>query len=178
MSTKHIVYLIIVLIFIGNASAGTRAVRAGEAGLELSSPAFNRLGFIPQEYTCDGKDVNPGLVIKNVPKNAKSLALIVDDPDAPVGTWVHWLLWNMSPDMHTIKQGSVPEPAVQGINSFKKHEYGGPCPPWGIHRYFFTLYALDTILTISPASEKPVLEKAMKDHILAQTELMGRYKRK
>ena len=109
--------------------------------LKLLSPAFKHNDSIPSKYTCDGADVNPPLVIENAPLSTKSLALIVDDPDAPVGTWVHWVVWNIGPTTSEIGENMVPSGAQQGINDFRKHNYGGPCPPSGTHRYFFKLYA-------------------------------------
>jgi hypothetical protein len=146
-------------------------------GLQLISPAFKHNEFIPEKYTCDGKDINPPLLINNIPSGTKSMALIVDDPDAPAGTWVHWVVWNISPDTKEIKESSVAEGAQQGVNDFRKHEYGGPCPPSGTHRYFFKLYALDTMLNLGSKSKKSALEQAMKGHILEKTELIGRYRR-
>ena len=146
--------------------------------LKLSSTAFKHNESIPSKYTCDGADINPPLMIENVPANAKSLALIVDDPDAPVGTWVHWILWNMSPSTAEIKEDSVPPGAQQGINDFRKSDYGGPCPPSGTHRYFFKVYALDTTLSLGPKTKKADLERTMQGHIVAQGELIGLYKRK
>jgi Raf kinase inhibitor-like YbhB/YbcL family protein len=146
--------------------------------LMVSSAAFQHNGPIPSKYTCDGADINPPLMIANVPQIAKSLALIVDDPDAPAGTWVHWVLWNISPSTKDLKENSIPEGAEQGMNDFRKRSYGGPCPPSGTHRYFFKLYALDTTLTLGPNTAKASLEKAMKGHIIAQCELIGLYKRK
>lgn len=151
---------------------------AGTGKLRISSPAFRSHDNIPVQYTCDGSDINPPLLIEGIPGQSKSLALIVDDPDAPMGTWVHWVVWNMDPKTSEIKENNVPEKSSQGINDFRKHEYGGPCPPSGTHRYFFKLYALDTVLNISPDSKKADLEKAMKGHILSQTDLIGLYKRK
>jgi Raf kinase inhibitor-like YbhB/YbcL family protein len=146
-------------------------------GLQLVSPAFRHNELIPKKYTCDGKDVNPPLLIENIPSVAKSLALIVDDPDAPVGTWVHWVVWNISPGMREIKEDSVPKGAEQGVNDFRKNDYGGPCPPSGTHRYFFKLYALDTVLDLSSKAKKSDLEGAMKGHILEKAELVGLYRR-
>lgn len=150
----------------------------GMGTLKLSSPAFKHNQMIPTKYTCDGADVNPPLVIENIPPEAKSLALIMDDPDAPAGTWVHWVLWNIDPKMAEIREGSVPSSAQQGMNDFRKHDYGGPCPPSGTHHYFFKLHVLDTTLNIGPDTTKAALERAMKGHIVAQTELVGLYKRK
>lgn len=146
-------------------------------GLQLVSPAFKHNEFIPEKYTCDGKDINPPLLIENIPSGTKSMALIVDDPDAPAGTWVHWVVWNISPDTKEMKESSVPEGAQQGVNDFRKHEYGGPCPPSGTHRYFFKLYALDTMLNLGSKAKKSDVEQAMKGHILEKTELIGRYRR-
>ena len=146
-------------------------------GLQLVSPAFKHNEFIPEKYTCDGKDINPPLLIENIPSGTKSMALIVDDPDAPAGTWVHWVVWNISPDTKEMKESSVPEGAQQGVNDFRKKEYGGPCPPSGTHRYFFKLYALDTMLNLGSKAKKSDVEQAMKGHILEKTELIGRYRR-
>lgn len=162
------------IIVFGTALSGS----AGTGKLRISSPAFRQGGTIPVQYTCDGKDISPPLLIEGVPEQSKSLVLIVDDPDAPMGLWVHWVVWNISPETSHIRENSVPGKSVQGINDFRKHDYGGPCPPSGTHRYFFKVYALDTVLNISPDSDKPDLEKAMKGHILSTAELMARYKRK
>lgn len=146
--------------------------------LRVSSPAFENNGNIPVKYTCDGSDVNPPLAIENVPAAAKSLALIVDDPDAPGGMWVHWVVWNIDPKTGKIEENAVPKGAVQGMNDFRKRDYGGPCPPSGTHRYFFKLYALDGQLNLSPNSKKGDLENAMKGHTLAHSQVVGLYKRK
>ncbi len=146
--------------------------------LIVSSPVFENNGSIPGKYSCDGANVNPPILIENVPNGTKSLTLIVDDPDAPVGIWVHWVLWNINPETKEIKENSVPKGAQQGMNDFRKHNYGGPCPPSGTHRYFFKLYALDTILTLSPNATKADLEKAMKGHIIEQAHIVGLYKRR
>jgi len=146
--------------------------------LRITSPAFKDNEFIPVKYTCDGEDINPPLLIGNIPPETKSLALINDDPDAPMGTWVHWVVWNISPTTGEIKENSVPEGSRQGINDFGKHDYGGPCPPSGTHRYFFKLYALDRLLDLTSNAKKGDLEKAMKGHILAQAQIIGLYRRK
>jgi Raf kinase inhibitor-like YbhB/YbcL family protein len=145
--------------------------------LEVSSTAFKENTSIPKKYTCDGKDINPPLTIENVPQGTKSLALIVDDPDAPMGIWVHWVLWNIDPKTKEIKENSVPQGAIQGVNDFGKSSYGGPCPPSGTHRYFFKAYALDTVLKLAQNSRKADLERAMKGHIIGQGQLMGTYKK-
>jgi len=147
--------------------------------LKVSSPAFAHMGKIPSKYTCDGDDVNPPLVIENIPDKARSLVLIMDDPDAPMGTWDHWVVWNIQATIPTTKitENSVPHGAIQGLNDFGKRVWGGPCPPGGKHRYFFKVYALDTKLELSLASRKEDVEKAMRFHILANGELVGVYSR-
>jgi len=142
--------------------------------LTITSPAFENNGFIPSKYTCDGDDVNPALKIEGLPEETQSLALIVDDPDAPMGTWDHWIVWNIAPT-ERIEENSVP--GTEGLNSFRRHSYGGPCPPSGTHRYFFKVYALDTKLALQPSSRKRDVEKAMEGHILAEGEIVGLYKR-
>jgi Raf kinase inhibitor-like YbhB/YbcL family protein len=143
--------------------------------LIIKSPAFANNEFIPTKHTCDGKDVNPPLNIEGIPDGTQSLVLIVDDPDAPMGTWDHWIVWNIPPS-GKIEENSVP--GVEGLNDFRKHSYGGPCPPSGTHRYFFKVYALDTKLNLNANSRKNDLEKAMQGHILAKGELIGRYSRR
>ena len=146
--------------------------------LTISSPAFPHNGMIPSKYTCDGTDGNPPLTFDNIPDETKSLALIVDDPDAPLGTWVHWVVWNIGPGTTNIPEKSVPPGARQGTTDFRKQAYGGPCPPSGTHRYFFKLYALDTSLTLKAGATKPQLEEAMIGHVLESAELIGLYQRR
>jgi len=145
--------------------------------MQITSSAFDHEGEIPSKYTCDNENVNPPLDIGQVPEDAESLALIVDDPDAPAGTWVHWLMWNIDPAQTRIIENSVPKGITEGTTSFGEQGYGGPCPPSGSHRYFFKLYALDTKLDLKPDADKAALESAMKGHIIEQTELMGTYSR-
>jgi Raf kinase inhibitor-like YbhB/YbcL family protein len=145
--------------------------------LKISSPVFENGGEIPKKYTCDGANVNPPLKIENVPSNTKSLALVFDDIDAPRGTYVHWILWNMDPGVKEIKENSVPEGAVQGVNNFKKRHYGGPCHPKRVHKYVFKIYALDTLLNLNPNGTKKDLEKIMEGHVISRTQLTGLYKR-
>jgi Raf kinase inhibitor-like YbhB/YbcL family protein len=148
------------------------------AELSLTSSAFRHGQMILKKYTCDGENISPPLSIEGVPEGTESLALIVDDPDAPMGTWVHWLVWNIPPQFDEFPEGSFPPSALQGKNDFNDEQWGGPCPPPGPeHRYFFKLYALDTILELKKGATKPLLEKAMEGHILAQSELIGRYQR-
>ncbi len=148
----------------------------------LVSPAFEPGGMIPSEYTCDGADISPPLECQNIPPDTKSLALICDDPDAPVGTWVHWVLYNWPASEARFPENIPPKKelengAQQGINDFRKIGYGGPCPPAGTHRYFFKLYALDNFLRLPPGVTKVQLLKAMEGHILLEAQLVGRYKR-
>ena len=145
--------------------------------MKISSSAFESNQNIPVKYTCDGDNVNPPLEFKDVPPQAVSLVLIVDDPDAPAGTWAHWTVWNIDPATTSIAENSVPPKAIAGQTSAGQNTYGGPCPPSGAHRYFFKLYALDTKLSLSSFSLKADLEKAMENHILAQAELVGLYSR-
>jgi Raf kinase inhibitor-like YbhB/YbcL family protein len=154
--------------------------------LVLTSPAFTHDGHIPAAYTCEGKDLAPALAWSGVPANAKSLALVVDDPDAPDPkapkmTYVHGVLYNIPARAAGIGESArgadVPAGAVQGTNDWKRTGYGGPCPPIGRHRYFFKLYALDTVLPDLGAATKPQLEAAMKGHVLEQATLMGTYQK-
>lgn len=144
--------------------------------MNLTSSAFSHNGNIPSEYTCDGSDLSPPLGISDVPSNAKSLVLISDDPDAPVGTWDHWVVFDIPPATTQIPKGTEPK-GTPGKNSWGKTGYGCPCPPSGAHRYFFKLYALDTMLNIPAGSTKKQIEAAMQGHILAKAELTGLYKR-
>jgi Raf kinase inhibitor-like YbhB/YbcL family protein len=171
MRYKIIPFLLTIGIFI------LSNVYGKEVQMKISSTAFEQNGQIPKKYTCDGSDVNPPLKFEGVPAEAKSLVLIVDDPDAPVGTWVHWILWNIDPKTSEIKENSVPKSAKQGMNDFRKHDYGGPCPPSGTHRYFFKLYALDITLNLGPNVTKGDIESSIKGHILEKAELIGIYKR-
>ncbi|MCW4009219.1 MAG: YbhB/YbcL family Raf kinase inhibitor-like protein [Candidatus Bathyarchaeota archaeon] len=145
------------------------------AGLTVRSSAFENRGQIPKKYTCDGEEVNPPLTVKDIPQAAQSLVLVVDDPDAPRGTYDHWVVWNIPLNVE-IEENSVP--GVVGVNSAGLRSYDGMCPPWGTHRYFFKVYALDTKLDLKPdATGKKDLEKAMQGHILAKGELVGLYSR-
>lgn len=146
--------------------------------LELTSPAFAAEESIPAKYTCDGQDISPPLEWGEPPQGTESLALIMDDPDAPVGVWDHWLLFNLPAETRQLDEGAAPPSESQGgQNSWGRTGYGGPCPPGGTHRYFFKLYALDTVLDIEAGAGKEELLQAMEGHILAQGELMGRYSR-
>ena len=142
--------------------------------LAVKSPAFENNKLIPSKYSCDGEEVNPPLTIEGAPAGTKALALIVDDPDAPRGTFDHWVVWNISPT-GKIEENSVP--GIEGVNSAGQRVYVGMCPPSGTHRYFFKVYALDTKLDLNPNSKKKDVEKAMQGHILAKGELVGLYHR-
>jgi len=150
---------------------------------QMTSTAFSSAEMIPRKFTCDGPDISPQLAWNEPPAGTQSFALITDDPDAPVGTWVHWVLYDLPPSARSLdeavpKQEQLPSGARQGRNDFGKIGYGGPCPPPGKpHRYFFKLYALDAKLNLKPGATKAGLERAMKGHILAQAELIGRYGR-
>ncbi len=146
--------------------------------LTISSSAFSHGEAIPARYTCNGADASPPLVIGKIPPTARSLALIMDDPDAPAGTWVHWVVWNIPVQTREILENTLPPGASQGRNGWKRNSYGGPCPPSGTHRYFFRLYALDTSLQLTSSATKADLERAMQGHILAKGELMGTYRRR
>ena len=145
--------------------------------MKIASSAFENKQMIPQKYTCDGENINPPLQITEVPSNTQSLVLIVDDPDAPSGDWVHWLVWNINPETKLITENESPQGAIQGTNDFGKQNYGGPCPPSGIHHYQFKIYALDTTLNLPSSSRKKDLEKAMANHILDKDMLIGLYQR-
>jgi len=145
--------------------------------IQITSSAFKDGETIPAKYTCDGANVSPSLAWSSVPGGTRSLAVIADDPDAPVGTWVHWVLYDLPAGLTSLVEG-VQGVGLQGINDFRKIGYGGPCPPRGTpHRYFFKLYALDALANLKPGASKADLEKAMQGHILAQGQLMGRYGR-
>lgn len=150
---------------------------------QISNTAFSNGGTILKKFTCDGPDVSPQLSWKEAPAATQSFALIMYDPDAPAGTWVHWVLYNLPANTRELpegmeKQEQLATGALQGRNDFRKIGYGGPCPPPGKpHRYYFKLYALDTKLNLKAGATKPDLERAMKGHILGETELMGRYGR-
>lgn len=173
-SVVPVVLSLVLIFYLPFALAGD----APETGaLKLTSPVFENNSPLPPRYTCDRENINPPLSIRNVPQGTKSLALLLDDQDAPRGSYVHWIVWNIDPETKDIKEDSVPENAVEGTNDFKKRNYGGPCPPTRAHRYVFKLYALDIRLSLENSSTKAALEKAMKGHILAQTQLLTSYKK-
>lgn len=168
---KRIIVLSIVLFFfIGYARAQERG-----GAMKITSPAFKHNEYIPAKYTCEGEDINPELSISDIPEGAKSLALIMDDPDAPMGVWVHWVVFDI-PVTARIEENSVP--GKLGITNSGRKDYHGPCPPSGTHHYFFKLYALDARLNLKEGVSKGQLEKAMQGHILDKAELIGLYQRK
>jgi hypothetical protein len=177
---------ILVLMLVSSlfAACGSNAKKEETAmTMQITSSAFTEGQPIPKKNTCEGADVSPPLAWTNVPEGAKSLALICDDPDAPMGTWVHWVLYNLPPDTRTLGENVPKKPALdngamQGTSDFRRPGYGGPCPPPGKpHRYFFKLYALDTVLALKDGAAKKDVEKAMQGHVLAEGQLMGTYKR-
>jgi Raf kinase inhibitor-like YbhB/YbcL family protein len=149
---------------------------AGGAKMKITSSAFQEGANIPSKFSCDGANTSPPLQISDVPSEAKSLVLIVDDPDAPSGLFTHWTVWNISPQTSTIAEGNTPK-GMHGTNDFGKSGYGGPCPPSGTHRYYFKIFALDRELDLPFGAKRGQLDAAMKGHVIAQGELIGRYLR-
>jgi Raf kinase inhibitor-like YbhB/YbcL family protein len=148
---------------------------AGGAKIKITSSAFQEGGDIPSKFSRDGQNINPALRIEGTPSNAKSLLLIMDDPDAPVGLFTHWLVWNIDPKTTEIAEKSVPKGAVQGRNDYPTLGYGGPQPPSGTHRYYFKIFALDQMLDLKTGAKRAEVDAAMSGHVIAQGELMGRY---
>lgn len=166
------------VIVLGAIAVGlATAIGAGGGKMKITTPAFQEEGNIPSKFTCDGSDANPPLRFEGAQAEAKSLALIVDDPDAPSGLFTHWLIWNIDPKTTAIDENSAPPNAIQGKNDFGKSGYGGPCPPSGTHRYFFKVFALDRKLELPAGSKRAQLDAQMRGHVIAQGELMGRYSR-
>lgn len=172
--------LIVILIFLGVSvvfSKELHHLQLKESDMKLST-VFEHNGNIPLEYTCDGKDLAPVLNISEVPQDAKELVLIVDDPDAPMGTWVHWVLYNIPANITKIDAQNLPKEAKQGMTDFGKIGWGGPCPPSGTYRYFFKLYAINKTIDLPLGAKKSQVEKEMQGHIIEKTEIIGLYKRK
>ena len=160
-----------------------KSKRMQKMDIKITSSAFEHEGLIPPKYTCDGADISPPLQWEGVPEATMSIALISDDPDAPMGTWVHWVIFGLPADTKELAENippdeTLPNGARQGISNFGRIGYGGPCPPSGTHRYFFKIYALDTELELAPGAGKSDLLKAMEGHTLGQGQLIGKYKRK
>ncbi len=173
--TKLIINLTILFFFLAIDFAKANDLNTGGVAMKISSPDFENNGVLPSRFTCDGDDINPTLLIEGLPNGTKSLAIIVEDPDAPMGTWIHWVLYDI-PVTSKILENSVP--GTEGFNDFRRNSYGGPCPPSGTHRYFFKVYAVDRMLNMRPGMKKSELLKAMGGHILGEAELVGLYKRK
>jgi Raf kinase inhibitor-like YbhB/YbcL family protein len=179
--------LLALLLLAAAGCSGANATQAvedvPEMTIPVSSPAFAENGAIPEKHTCDGDDVSPPLAWTSLPEGTRSLALITDDPDAPGGTFVHWVIYDLPPDLAGLSEGisqtgSVEGGGLQGTNGFRKNGYHGPCPPKGsTHRYYFKLYALDTMLNLKEGASKADLEKAMIGHILGQGQVVGQYGR-
>ena len=146
--------------------------------MELRSPAFADGGAIPIQYACDGPDASPPLMWADEPPGTRALALLVEDPDAPRGSWLHWTIWDLAPEVGTLARGVRPEAGRQGTNDFGRVGWGGPCPPSGTHRYVFRLYALDAPLALAPGADRAAFEAAIDGHVLAEATLMGRYGRR
>ncbi|HUH65324.1 MAG TPA: YbhB/YbcL family Raf kinase inhibitor-like protein [Syntrophales bacterium] len=173
---------LLTVIFVSTGLVGSGAQVKGERDMEIKSSAFKKGARIPAKYTCDGVNVSPPIVWSKLPAGTKSLALICDDPDAPVGTWVHWVIYDVPGDSKGLPEKLPPLKEVaaggkQGMNDFRAIGYGGPCPPSGEHRYFFRLYALDAPTGLKPGATKAQLIAAMEGHILGEAELMGKFKR-
>src|SRR6266404_6311934 len=154
------------------------AFATGGVKMKITSPAFQEGGTIPEKFSKNGQNVSPELRIEGVPPEAKNLALIVDDPDAPVGLFTHWIVWNIDSKTTQIAEGSAPGAAVQGKNDFGEIGYGGPQPPSGTHRYYFKIFALNSTLDLKSGAKRKEVDAAMKGHIIAQGQLMGKYSKK
>ena len=187
MKRKAVLLVVLALVFVSFFFYSITAVR-NPASLKkvpinnpkqmtITSPQFEDKGAIPSKYTCDGDNINPPLAFNNIPVDSRSLALVVEDPDAPGKTWIHWIVFNINPTITFIDAKSVPSRSTEGVTDFGKVGYGGPCPPNGTHRYHFKLYALDTTLDQTEDITRNELTKAMEGHILSQAELVGLYSR-
>ena len=172
MSLEFKRFLVVIILVFG-LMAWAEAQQGG-GKMKITSKEFEHNQYIPGKFTCQGQDVNPGLTIEDIPEAAQSLALIMDDPDAPMGTWVHWVVFDI-PVTNKVGENSIP--GKLGTNDFGRKNYGGPCPPSGTHRYFFKIYALDQKLDLQEGVSKEDLEQAMEGHVLDQAELIGLYKK-
>ena len=168
----------IIIIAYAMAAIALATFGAGGGKMKITSPAFQEGGTILEKFSKNGQNVNPELRIEGAPAEARSLALIVDDPDAPVGLFTHWLVWNVDPKTTEIAENSVPKGGLQGTNDFPGQRYDGPRPPSGTHRYYFKIFALDQMLDLKPGAKRRDVDAAMKGHVIAQGELMGRYSKK
>ncbi len=175
-----LLFLLLILIFASWSSEGEEPVKPH--ALSIESSAFEYGDPIPRDYACDGSDISPPLSWSNAPPETKSFVLICDDPDAPAGTWVHWVYYDIPSNVTQLPEAFPPDErpeakGAQGITDFKRIGYGGPCPPGGTHRYFFKLYALDTVLGLDPGASKRQVLRAAEGHVLAEAQLMGTYSR-
>ena len=181
MTKTILIILAIAILFVSTKfifhKALTIELKAAKEGNMKLTTVFGHNEKIPSEYTCDGEDLAPELNISDVPESAKELVLIVDDPDAPMGTWVHWLVYNIPVSTTKIDAKNLPKETRQGMTDFGRIGWGGPCPPSGTHRYFFKLYAIDNILNLQEGATKSQLESAIKGHVIEKDELIGLYKR-
>jgi Raf kinase inhibitor-like YbhB/YbcL family protein len=160
------------------AAAAVFALAAGGAKMKITSPSWQEGGTIPEKFSKNAQNVSPELRIEGAPPEAKSLALIVDDPDAPIGLFTHWIAWNIDPKTTQLAEGSALGAAVQGKNDFGDIGYGGPQPPSGTHRYYFKIFALNSSLDLKSGAKRKELDAAMKGHVIAQGQLMGKYSKK
>jgi len=179
---KNVLLVVMPILLFCSCRRSEQPVGGKKMEIKVTSTAFDDGGLIPPKYTCDGADISPPLQWEAVPEGAKSIALICDDPDAPVGTWVHWVLFNLPAETRELAENippdrTLPNGAKQGTSDFGRIGYGGPCPPSGTHRYFFKIYALDTQIDLADGADKSQLLRAMEAHILAQGQLIGKYKR-
>lgn len=180
---KNVIFIVCLVLVMGFGCNTASQISVDNTNLsnsntmQISSTAFENNNTIPKDYTCDGANINPPLNFANVPAGTKSLALLVDDSDAPAGTWTHWLLYNMDPSISGISEDSIPGDAVQGTTSFGTAMWGGPCPPSGTHRYFFKLFALDTVLETNQALNATKFSELINGHIIDNAELIGLYNR-
>lgn len=165
---------LIITLAVVSMAPGTSSFAAQPEKIKITTSAFSDGGEIPSKFTCDGANVSPPLQITAVPKDAKSLVLIVDDPDAPGGLFTHWTIWNIDPKTNLIAEAAAPA-GVQGTNDFNKSGYGAPCPPFGSHRYYFKIYALDRQLELKPGARRREIDAAIKGHVIAEGQIMGRY---
>lgn len=184
MPSSYFLRLVAILLFfaLGACGPASGTERGESMALELVSSAFGPGEPIPVKYSCDGSDISPPLQWNTPPEGTRSFALIADDPDAPVGTWVHWVFYDLPAATQDLPEALPPDAALSGgglhgENDWKRLGYGGPCPPSGTHRYFFKLYALDSVLNLKPGANAAQLRQAMEGHILAESELMGTYSR-
>ena len=174
---RNFLFIALFCIILSGCNLNHPIININNINMQLTSPAFTNNSNLPAKYTCDGQGINPPLMIAEVPANALSLALVSDDPDAPMGTYVHWVVWNINPKITEVKEGIVPSGANLGKTSSGTTGYVSPCPPSGTHRYYFKVYALDIKLELTPNAGKDNLERAIQGHILDSAEIIGLYQK-